>query len=77
MYGSQQSVPLTSFIPVNLASFSFQPNDTAAYPVPSGWSGRLSMLVMLKNGPNGSRVYSYFRQAESNVQLVPYPATAG
>ena len=76
LYGSEEDVPSQNFFPVNLANFGFQPNSTA-FPVPTGWQGQMSMILMLKNGIMGSRVQCYFRQAESNIETVPHPATAG
>lgn len=77
LYGSQEEVPASNFFPVNLANFGFQPGNSTTYPVPAGWSGQMSIILMLKDGIKGSRVQCYFRQASDNVEAVPNVATAG
>lgn len=76
LYGSEENVQPQNFFPVNLASFGFRPNSTT-YPVPAGWQGQTSIILMLKDGVKGSRVQCYLRQATSNLAAVPNAATAG
>ena len=76
LYGSQAEVQSSNFFPVNLANFGFQPNNTA-FPVPTGWTGQMSIILMLRDGLKGSRVQCFFRQAQSNLDDVPHAATAG
>ena len=65
------------------AAVAVQANDTA-YPVPKDWSGQLSMVVMLQDGPANSAVRAYIKQnsnqpasvaAATNVAVAA--ATAG
>ena len=76
LYGSQKEVQAKNFFPVNLANFGFQPSDPA-FPVPAGWTGQMSIILMLRDGLTGSRVQCFFRQAQSNLAAVPNAAVAG
>ena len=58
LWGSKQDVPARNFLPRILADFAFNPLSDN-YLVPPTWSGKLSLLFVLKNGTPGTKVRGY------------------
>ena len=58
LYGTEQNVLASNFLPVNLSDFAAVLADLA----PAGWDGRLMMLFALKDGNPGLKARAFVRQ---------------
>ena len=60
LFGSKQEVLLSNFLPRNLNNFRYTP-ASSNYRVPPGWQGKLTLLFVLKDGTEYSKVRGYVR----------------
>lgn len=64
LFGSKQAVHASNFLPRTLNNFRYTP-ASSNYVVPSGWQGKLTLLFVLKDGTEYSKVRGYVRSARS------------
>lgn len=72
LFGSKQDVLLSNFLPRNLNNFRYTP-ASSNYRVPSGWQGKLTLLFVLKDGTEYSKVRGYVRSDRSQGSVFRLP----
>lgn len=72
LFGSKQDVMTSNFLPRNLENFRFTP-ASSNYRVPNGWQGKLTLLFVLKDGTEYSKVRGYVRseKGQGSIRRLP------
>ena len=72
LFGSKQEVLLSNFLPRNLNNFRYTP-ASSNYRVPPGWQGKLTLLFVLKDGTEYSKVRGYVRSDRGQGSVLRLP----
>jgi hypothetical protein len=76
LFGSKKDVPTSNFLPRTLNNFRFTP-ASSNYRVPPGWQGKLTLLFVLKDGTEYSKVHGYVRSDRGPGLRLPQKQPGG
>lgn len=72
LWGSKQDVLHSNYLPRNLNNFRYTP-ASSNYRVPTGWQGKLTLLFVLKDGTEYTKVRGYVRSDRSLGNILRAP----